>query len=291
ASDVARRLLEAGFTVFIDDLLGAGDALIPAIDDGVARATVVLLLWSASAAESPYVQGELLAARERGSLVPALLDETPVSTFFRSLIFRRLVVDGAWDERAFHRLRSDIERRCHSRGPGTRVANGLAGQTRSSSGRIGRAQSPESIHLSTGRRVRTSLRPRPPRSAAVSRAIAALSELQTGDRVSRSLRTSASMAAGVPSGSLVAVADLSSSALDRTFLCVTDSDVRFVANGAVSVVEVAALEFGEVKLDKEGYGLSSTISVGDVALHVRGSVATNLVLEVLFAIQEELAWG
>jgi hypothetical protein len=141
AREIVTRLREAGFTVFIDEDISAGEILATAVDNAIATAKVVLVLWSQSVREDPhYVLGEAMTAKENKTLVPVALDDSPVSTFFRAMRVRRVASGGLLDLRAFVDLRRDLGDRCGNRpvttaaattddgGSSGGVAGGRAGQ-------------------------------------------------------------------------------------------------------------------------------------------------------------------
>lgn len=78
AEVVARALREEGFSVWWDDHLVPGRAFPRAIEEQLAKAACVVVLWSKSAATSDCLQSEAAAAAERNVLIPVCLDSTPL---------------------------------------------------------------------------------------------------------------------------------------------------------------------------------------------------------------------
>lgn len=93
---IARRLeaeLERrGFAVWLDDSeLGLGVLLRGQLQEAIRASRAVLLLWSAAASASRWVNAEWLTAfHVERFIVPCVLDETPVPQFLQNTVFRRI---------------------------------------------------------------------------------------------------------------------------------------------------------------------------------------------------------
>ncbi|QAU42217.1 TIR domain-containing protein [Bradyrhizobium guangdongense] len=79
---LARDLMEAGFTVWYDTSLIAGERFSDAIAREIDQAGAVIVIWSPEAAQSDWVRWEANRARERGALVQVMtpnmtVDEIP----------------------------------------------------------------------------------------------------------------------------------------------------------------------------------------------------------------------
>jgi hypothetical protein len=286
ADRVARQLREAGFTVFVDTDLRGGDEIMSTIDTTIGEATTVVLLWSAAAAESPYVRGEIMVARDRKNLIPVLVDETPISTFFRSLRFRRLIVNGLWDQFAFQDLRRDVAERC---GCHRTISASRYRQPRAPGGMDTPAHRTESKEFGAAPRLRDVFRG--PAVDAIVEALATVDKLVSARGMSADLRSRIGRAIGADEREIVCGADLSASALDRAYVAVLAASVRYASGSRVSVVSFQELRDAEIRLKKEGYGLRATIEVGSVRITTRGSGAADLLLDVLYTIREELQWS
>jgi TolB-like protein len=97
AEQIARILGKAGHEVWWDRHIGTGREFASEIESQLAKADVVLVAWSASAAKSPWVRDEAAIGRDRGRLLPVLVDggEPPIG--FRQ--FQALDLSG-WKGRA-----------------------------------------------------------------------------------------------------------------------------------------------------------------------------------------------
>jgi CHASE2 domain-containing sensor protein len=75
-ADLVARLEDARWTVWIDkQRLESGDAFRPQIEEALATARIVLVLWSRDSVTSEFVQGEADRARRQGKLMAARLDD------------------------------------------------------------------------------------------------------------------------------------------------------------------------------------------------------------------------
>jgi TolB-like protein len=97
AEQIARILGKAGHEVWWDRHIDTGREFASEIESQLAKADVVLVAWSASAAKSPWVRDEAAIGRDRGRLLPVLVDggEPPIG--FRQ--FQALDLSG-WKGRA-----------------------------------------------------------------------------------------------------------------------------------------------------------------------------------------------
>jgi hypothetical protein len=107
---LAEGLTHVGHEVWWDADLGAGDAFRETIESQIARADVVLVVWSQRANASRYVVDEAERAVARGVLLPLRLEGSPPLGFgtFNALDF------GGWrgdyDCDAWRRLLSEVAR-------------------------------------------------------------------------------------------------------------------------------------------------------------------------------------
>jgi tetratricopeptide (TPR) repeat protein len=93
ARPVASSLDKAGHTVWWDKHIGGGTQYAKEIEQALNSADVVVVLWSASSIESPWVRDEAGSGRDRGRLVPLSLDGTLPPLGFRQ--FQSIDL-GAW---------------------------------------------------------------------------------------------------------------------------------------------------------------------------------------------------
>jgi peptidoglycan hydrolase-like protein with peptidoglycan-binding domain len=85
AQKVASLLEERGWDVWWDRDLIAGDRFDQVIEQQLASAAAVIVLWSRASVASEWVRSEASVAAERRALVPAAIDHTPVPLRFRML--------------------------------------------------------------------------------------------------------------------------------------------------------------------------------------------------------------
>jgi TPR repeat protein len=88
AARLAKRLIEAGYSVWWDASLLAGDRFETEITARLDEARVVIVLWSRLAAQSDWVRAEAETARKRGIALPVLIDDVPVDAL--PMLFRHL---------------------------------------------------------------------------------------------------------------------------------------------------------------------------------------------------------
>jgi hypothetical protein len=84
---LAMALVEHGENVWFDEwTLRPGDSLVGGIEDGLAKANVFVIIWSADAAESKWVGTEMRAYLRRRvddaslRIIPIMVDDTPLPT-------------------------------------------------------------------------------------------------------------------------------------------------------------------------------------------------------------------
>jgi hypothetical protein len=290
AEELVRRLRAAGFSVFSDQDIRAGEVISDRIDAAIRDAAVVLVLWSASVDRSrEYVLGEAMAAKDAGTLLPVALDETPVTVSFRAFLVPRLARDGVIDEQAFRMLRRDIGARC-----GHLPTAALAPEPT-------RGSSFAPLDPITRRTVRATA-PRPAATpsplartttgAAVLRAAAAIE--MTGIwpvDVAPPTVLSRVRDLGADPAAAIAVADLGLQGVTRTVLLLEADRFRYGTRTKETSVTYTDLVRHPVRLTNSGYGFTATIAVEGVAsLEVRGRQQTTLLLEILHALREELSW-
>lgn len=83
ARPIALELEKAGHSVWWDRHIKGGAQYSKEIDQALASAGAVLVLWSVNSVESPWVRDEAEAGRDSGRLVPACLDESRPPLGFR----------------------------------------------------------------------------------------------------------------------------------------------------------------------------------------------------------------
>ena len=83
AKRIAVALKEAGHTVWWDDLIKGGSQYANEIEQALKTSDVVMVLWSSNSIKSAWVRDEAAAGRDRGCLVPVLLDGSEPPLGFR----------------------------------------------------------------------------------------------------------------------------------------------------------------------------------------------------------------
>lgn len=83
AQRLVRALQEAGHHVWYDQHIHAGRRFSKDIDNALKAADMVVVLWSKASIESAWVQDEAAYGRDRGRLVPVLLDKIDPPLGFR----------------------------------------------------------------------------------------------------------------------------------------------------------------------------------------------------------------
>jgi hypothetical protein len=94
ATALARALERRRLRVWWDPDLRAGDEWAQAIERAVEGAPCVVVLWSAKAVESRWVNAEARAGLDQDGLVPVRLDDVEPPLVFREIQWRDLV---GWD--------------------------------------------------------------------------------------------------------------------------------------------------------------------------------------------------
>ncbi len=85
AGHAARALRDAGYEVWWDERLPAHRPYADVIEERLAAARAVLVLWSADAAKSQWVRAEAEAARQAGKLVQLSVDGAPLPMPFSQI--------------------------------------------------------------------------------------------------------------------------------------------------------------------------------------------------------------
>lgn len=112
ARQVARALEDAGWTVWWDRKIVAGETFDQTIERYLDAAKCVVVLWSSASVESEWVKTEAAAAAERNVLVPALLDDVKIPLEFRRRQTANLIGwDGNTSEEGFQALREGVAAR------------------------------------------------------------------------------------------------------------------------------------------------------------------------------------
>jgi len=85
AAALAARLEAQGFAVWWDSALTGGESFSRRIEQELAAASAVVVLWSHAASGSDWVREEAAAAKAAGKLVPASIDGSPPPLGFQGL--------------------------------------------------------------------------------------------------------------------------------------------------------------------------------------------------------------
>ena len=105
-------LQEEGFDVWWDQHISGGSEFSAAIERALNAAKVIIVAWSKNSVDSMWVADEASLGREKGNLVPLLLDEAPPKLGFRqiqSLDFRKW--KGSRDDPIFQSLKAVLNAR------------------------------------------------------------------------------------------------------------------------------------------------------------------------------------
>jgi TIR domain len=106
---IAEALERQGWSVFWDRTIPAGKEWRDVIGKALAEARCIVVAWSKKSITSSWVHEEADEGRERGILIPLLIDDVRVPVGFRSLQTARLVEwDGAETSLAFQKLLADM---------------------------------------------------------------------------------------------------------------------------------------------------------------------------------------
>ncbi|MCB1896893.1 MAG: TIR domain-containing protein [Zoogloeaceae bacterium] len=96
---LAERLHAAGWTVWWDSSLRAGEAFADTIAGRIDAASIVLVLWSSHAAASQWVKAEAMAAQQQSKLLPVMVERIPLPVPFNAFHTVDLSTwDGAPDD-------------------------------------------------------------------------------------------------------------------------------------------------------------------------------------------------
>ena len=97
ARSLAQALIDQGISVWFDEWkLKPGDSIIGGIEDGLAAADMIVVVWSKNAAKSKWVKAEVRASLYRRitdegvRVVPVLLDNTPLPVLLADSLGLRL---------------------------------------------------------------------------------------------------------------------------------------------------------------------------------------------------------
>jgi TIR domain len=112
AQRIARLLEAAGFEVWWDRQIPAGESYQNVLDEALNAADLMVVLWSRNSVGSDWVKEEAEQGRTLGKLVPVLIDQVHLPLGFRNIQAADLSDwDGSSDAAEFRRLLSDLESR------------------------------------------------------------------------------------------------------------------------------------------------------------------------------------
>ena len=110
ASQLAEAIQRAGHEVWWDQHIHGGSRFAREIDEALKNADAVVVLWSKASVESAWVQDEAAEGRDRGRLVPVLLEEVKPPLGFRQFQSVDVAGEGAAGElRRLDKLVAAIE--------------------------------------------------------------------------------------------------------------------------------------------------------------------------------------
>ena len=118
AARIGEFLAARGFSVWWDRELTAGDRFATVVQDALAQAKAVVVLWSKNSVDSHWVHAEASEALERNILIPVILDAATPPLEFRkihSLSFDDWILDPA--NPAGEELIRALSRRVGASGP------------------------------------------------------------------------------------------------------------------------------------------------------------------------------
>lgn len=97
ARSIAEALEEAGHSVWWDRHIRGGSQFTKEIEEALAKAEAVVVLWSVHSVDSAWVRDEAAAGRDTGRLVPARIDRTQPPLGFRQY---QTIDLSSWQRRA-----------------------------------------------------------------------------------------------------------------------------------------------------------------------------------------------
>lgn len=111
AKKIARALQNLGYSVWWDRKIPPGKSFDRVIQEALDQASCVVVLWSEASIRSDWVKEEAEKGKQRGILVPALIDDVSIPLGFGRLQTASLVDwDGDPKQREFARLTQSIAR-------------------------------------------------------------------------------------------------------------------------------------------------------------------------------------
>ena len=123
ARPIAQALESAGHSVWWDQQITGGDQFAKAIEEALDGADAVVVLWSDSSCQSPWVRDEAAAGRDSNRLVPVCLDGCSPPLGFRQ--FQAIDLRG-WNGRANSKALEPLKQAVAARGAAERPAATVA---------------------------------------------------------------------------------------------------------------------------------------------------------------------
>ena len=105
ASELARAIQQAGFSVWWDRQIMAGDKWANQIEEQLNSAGCVIVLWSRNSVSSDWVREEALYARQLNKLIQVVIDDVALPLSFRTMQTVMLIGwSGDTDHSGFRQL-------------------------------------------------------------------------------------------------------------------------------------------------------------------------------------------
>ncbi|HEY5673982.1 MAG TPA: toll/interleukin-1 receptor domain-containing protein [Malonomonas sp.] len=91
ARALAQQLEQEGWSVWWDRIIPPGQSFSSVLEDALASARCVVVLWSRASAESDWVQTEAAEGKRRNILVPAMIEEAELPLEFKRIQAANLI--------------------------------------------------------------------------------------------------------------------------------------------------------------------------------------------------------